>query len=142
MLVLDHVAIAVPDLQDAVRRWTEDLGFALSGTEDVASARTSTAFFPVTDPDRPARIELVAPLDGAGPIAAHLGKRGPGLHHLCFRTDDVQRDMERLRAKGYRFTTDAPTPGAHGTRVVFLHPKDTGGVLIELAEHPTDTDHG
>lgn len=141
MLTLDHIAIAVPDLDAAIRRWSEDLGLALSGTEEVVSAKTSTAFFPVTDPDNPARIELVAPLDGGGPIASHLDRRGAGLHHLCFRTDDVRRDMERLKAKGYRFTSDAPTPGAHETLVCFLHPKSTGGVLIELAQYPEE-DHG
>ncbi|MEZ4321238.1 MAG: methylmalonyl-CoA epimerase [Myxococcota bacterium] len=134
MLKLDHVAIAVPDLDEAIRRWSEDLGLALAGTEDVESAQTSTAFFPVTD-DQPARIELVAPLRGEGPIRAHLDKRGGGLHHLCFRTDDVRRDMETLKAKGYRFTTEAPYGGAHGSLVCFLHPKSTGGVLIELAQY-------
>lgn len=136
MLKLDHIAIAVPDLDASIRQWTEDLGLALSGTEDVVGSQTSTAFLPVTDAAHPARIELVAPLDGAGPIAAHIDKRGAGLHHLCFRTDDVNRDMERLRGLGYRFTTEQPTPGAHGTMVCFLHPKSTGGVLIELAEYP------
>ena len=136
MLTLDHIAIAVPDLETAIERWSRDLGLALSGTEDVPTSQTATAFFPVTDPDRPARIELVAPLDGEGPIARHLERRGAGLHHLCFRTDDVERDMRRLSERGYRFTTDTPQPGAHGTRVVFLHPRDTGGVLIELAEYP------
>ncbi len=136
MLTLDHVAIAVPDLDTAIRRWSEDLQLALSGTEEVVAAETATAFFPVTDPERPARIELVAPLGGGGPIAAHLERRGPGIHHLCFRTDDLRRDMERLRARGYRFTQDEPTEGAHGTLVAFLHPKSTGGVLIELAQYP------
>jgi len=82
------------------------------------------------------RIELVHPLDGKGPIQTFLEKRGGGLHHLCFRTDDLDGDVARLRAKGYRFTTDGPTPGAHGTRVIFVHPKSFGGVLVELAEHP------
>lgn len=140
MLTLDHIAIAVPDLEEAIRRWSEDLGLALSGTEDVEAAKTTTAFFPVTDPEHPARVELVAPLRGEGPIRSHIEKRGAGLHHLCFRTDDIDRDMARLQARGYRFTSEAPTPGAHGTRVAFLHPKSTGGVLIELAEHPAE--HG
>ena len=129
---LDHIAVAVPDLAEAIRRFTEDLGLPLSGTEDVPSAQTRTAFLPL-----PAtRIELVHPLDGQGPIQTFLDKRGGGLHHLCFRTDDLDGDVARLRAKGYRFTTDAPTPGAHGTRVIFVHPKSFGGVLVELAEHP------
>jgi methylmalonyl-CoA/ethylmalonyl-CoA epimerase len=129
---LDHIAVAVPDLAEAIRRFTEDLGLALAGTEDVPSAQTRTAFIPL-----PAtRIELVHPLDGKGPIQAFLEKRGGGLHHLCFRTNDLDGDVARLRAKGYRFTTDGPTPGAHGTRVIFVHPKSFGGVLVELAEHP------
>ena len=138
MLKLDHIAIAVPGLDDAIRRWADDLGFTLTGTEDVVPSQTSTAFLPVTAADHTARVELVAPLDGAGPIATHLDKRGAGLHHLCFRTDDIEADIERLRGKGYRFTTDAPTPGAHGTRVIFIHPRSTGGVLIELAQYPED----
>ena len=128
---LDHIAVAVPDLAEAIRRFTEDLGLPLAGTEDVPSAQTRTAFLPL-----PAtRIELVHPLDGRGPIQTFLEKRGGGLHHLCFRTDDLDGDVARLKAKGYRFTTDGPTPGAHGTRVIFVHPKSFGGVLVELAEH-------
>ena len=129
---LDHIAVAVPDLAEAIRRFTEDLGLELAGTEDVPSAQTRTAFIPL-----PAtRIELVHPLEGQGPIQTFLEKRGGGLHHLCFRTNDLDGDVARLRAKGYRFTTDGPTPGAHGTRVIFVHPKSFGGVLVELAEHP------
>jgi methylmalonyl-CoA/ethylmalonyl-CoA epimerase len=68
-------------------------------------------------------------------VQAALDKRGAGLHHICFRTDDIDADMRRLSAKGYRFLSDAPKPGAHGTRVLFIHPRSCGGVLIELAEH-------
>jgi methylmalonyl-CoA/ethylmalonyl-CoA epimerase len=135
-LFLDHIAIAVPELDEAIGRFVDDLGLELAGTEDVLSARTKTAFLPVTDSQHQATIELVAPLDGQGPLVRHLGRRGPGLHHLCFRTDDIARDVARLRSRGYRFTTDAPTPGAHGTTVIFIHPKSAGGVLIELAEYP------
>ena len=130
---LDHVAIAVPDLDEAIRRFAEDLGIALDHVEDVPSAKTRTAFLPVAGPTT---VELVTPLNGEGPVAASLDKRGPGLHHLCFRTDDLDADVARLRERGWRFTTEHPTPGAHGTRVMFIHPKSAGGVLIELAEHP------
>jgi methylmalonyl-CoA/ethylmalonyl-CoA epimerase len=133
ILSLDHIAIAVPDLDEAVQRFCHDLGLTFDHTEDVVPAKTRTAFVPVAGPTA---IELVTPLNGEGPIAASLEKRGPGLHHLCFRTDDIEADMARLQAKGWRFTTEAPTPGAHGTRVAFIHPKSTGGVLLELAEHP------
>ena len=133
---LDHIAIAVADLDEGIRRFCEDFGLSLEGTEDVVSAQTRTAFIPISG----TRIELIHPLDGQGPVARHLERRGPGMHHLCFRTDDIDGDMQRLTAKGYRFLSDAPTPGAHGTRVAFIHPKSAGGVLIELAEHPADPD--
>ena len=127
---LDHIAIAVPDLAAAIQRFAEDFGLELSGQEDVPTEKTSTAFFPISG----TRIELVSPMDGQGPIASSLEKRGPGIHHICFRTDNIEEDMARLTAKGYRFIQDEPKPGAHGTRVAFIHPKSTGGVLIELAE--------
>ena len=132
MRTLDHIAISVADLPEAIRRFADDFGLVFEGEEEVESARTKTAFFPVSSAERPTRIELVAPLRGEGPIAAALASRGPGLHHLCFRTDDLEGDIVRLRAKGYRFTTEAPTVGAHGSQVIFVHPKSTGGVLIEL----------
>jgi len=130
---LDHIAIAVPDLSAAIRRFAEDFGLEFTGQEDVPAAKASTAFFPFAGGTQ---VELVSPLDGEGPLQSYLDKKGGGLHHICFESDDIEADMSRLKAKGYRFTTEAPTPGAHGTRVAFVHPKSTGGVLIELAEHP------
>lgn len=129
---LDHIAIAVPDLQAAIRRFGEDLGLTFEGIEHVASAQTTTAFFPVEG----TRVELLHPLDGQGPITKFLDQRGGGLHHICFATDDIVADMARLKARGYRFLSEEPVPGAHGSRVVFIHPKSAGGVLIELAQHP------
>ena len=128
---LDHIAVAVDDLTEGIRRFAEDFGLTLEGQEDVPSAVTSTAFFPIEG----TRIELIHPLGGKGPVQKYLDKRGGGLHHVCFETDDIEADMARLKAKGYRLLSDAPQPGAHGTRVVFIHPKSTGGILIELAEH-------
>lgn len=132
---LDHIAIAVPDLEQAIKRFMEDFGLPFEGTEDVPAAKTRTAFFPLP----PTHIELVHPLDGGGPIADYLAKRGGGLHHICFRSDNIEEDVARLREKGYRFIGDAPTPGAHGAKVIFLHPKSCDGVLIEInqpAAHP------
>lgn len=125
---LDHIAIAVPDLERAIKRFMEDFGLRFEGTEEVEAAKTSTAFFPLP----PTSIELVHPLNGEGPIAAYLEKRGGGLHHICFRSDDIDADFARLRDKGYRFIGDGPTPGAHGSRVIFIHPKSCDGILIEL----------
>ena len=135
---LDHIAIAVPDLDRAIRRFVEDMGLTLEGTEDVVPAKTKTAFLPIPG----TRVELIHPLNGEGPVQRYLEKRGGGLHHICFETDDIVADMARLSGLGYRFLTDTPQPGAHGTRVAFIHPKSTEGVLIELAEHPDAADPG
>ena len=131
---LDHIAIAVPDLEKAIARFVSDFGLPLGGTEDVEEARTTAAFLPLP----PTNIELVYPLRGEGPIATYLEKRGGGLHHLCFRSDDIDADVARLRAKGYQFLADAPTPGAHGSRVIFIHPKSCDGVLIEINQPAAD----
>lgn len=125
---LDHIAIAVPDLQKAIRRFMEDFGLDYEGSEDVAAVKTSTAFFPLDSTS----IELVHPLNGEGAIATYLEKKGGGLHHLCFRSNDIDADIERLKAKGYQFLSNAPTTGAHNSRVIFIHPKSCDGVLIEL----------
>jgi len=125
---LDHIAIAVPDLEKAIARFAEDFQLNFEGSEDVIAAKTSTAFFPVPATS----IELVHPLNGEGPIAGYLEKKGGGLHHLCFRSDNIEEDIARLKGKGYQFLGDAPTPGAHGSKVIFIHPKSCGGVLVEI----------
>ena len=131
---LDHIAIAVPDLEKSIKRFMDDFDLGCEGTEEVADAKTITAFFPV-----PAtHIELVHPLNDEGPIAGFLEKKGGGLHHLCFRSDDIEADIERLKAKGYQFLSDAPYPGAHNSRVIFIHPKSCDGVLIELNQPGDD----
>ena len=129
---LDHIAIAVPDFTEAIERFLIDFGLNYDGVEDVVPAKTKTAFFPI----KGTKIELIHPLDGEGPVQKYLDKRGGGLHHICFETNDIEDDMSRLQEKGYRFLSVEPQPGAHGTRVAFIHPKSAGGVLIELAEHP------
>ena len=131
---LDHIAIAVPDFEKAVKRFMEDFGLSFDGTEDVPSAKTKTAFFSLPE----THIELVHPLDGEGPIAKYLETRPGGIHHLCFRTDNIDDDVHRLRALGYQFLSEEPSPGAHGARVIFIHPKSCDGVLIELSQ-PMDT---
>ena len=130
---LDHIAIAVPDMERAIARFAKDFGIAFEGKEDVQSARTSTAFFPVPATS----IELVHPLNGDGPIATYLEKRGGGLHHLCFRSDNIEEDIARLKGKGYQFLADEPSLGAHGSKVIFIHPKSCDGVLIEINQ-PAD----
>jgi methylmalonyl-CoA/ethylmalonyl-CoA epimerase len=132
IVALDHIAIAVPDLQRAIDRFLGDFGLTFEGTENVEAAKTTTAFFPIDGTS----IELVHPLDGQGPLVQHLEKRGPGIHHLCFRSDNLDEDVVNLKGKGYLFLSDEPSVGAHNTRVIFIHPKSCDGVLIELNEYP------
>lgn len=128
---LDHVAVAVPDLEKSIKRFVEDFGLTFDGQEDAEAAKTSTAFFPLP----PTSIELIHPLRGEGPVAKYLENRGGGIHHLCFRSDNIYEDIERLKAKGYQFLADEPAPGAHGALTIFIHPKSCDGVLIELNQH-------
>jgi len=127
---LNHIAIAVPDFEEAIERFLLDFSLNFKGTEDVVAAKTKTAFFPIEG----TQIELIHPLNSESPVQRFLEKRGPGLHHICFATDDLEEDIGRLKEKGYRFITDEPQIGAHNSRVIFIHPKSTGGVLIELVE--------
>ena len=137
IVALDHIAIAVPDFEKAIKRFLEDFGLTFEGTEEVETAKTVTAFFPVPETS----IELVHPLRGEGPIKGYLEKKGGGLHHLCFRTDNIHEDVERLKAKGYQFLSEAPYPGAHGCQVIFIHPRSCDGVLIELSQPGDDHHH-
>ncbi|MBB3046289.1 methylmalonyl-CoA/ethylmalonyl-CoA epimerase [Litorivivens lipolytica] len=131
---LDHIAIAVPELEKAIARFKEDFQLNFEGTEDVQDAKTSTAFFPVP----PTSIELVHPLNGEGPIAKYLEKKPGGLHHICFRSDNIEEDVARLKAKGYQFLSDEPSPGAHNSKVIFIHPKSCDGVLVEINQPGDD----
>ncbi len=130
---LDHIAIAVPDLGKAIKRFMEDFGLPFDGTEDVEAAKTTTAFFPLP----PTNIELLHPLNGEGVIAKYLENKPGGLHHLCFRSDDIEADIAHLKGKGYQFLADEPSPGAHNSKVIFIHPKSCDGVLIEINQ-PAD----
>ena len=133
IVALDHIAVAVPDFTEAIERFLIDFGLNYDGMEDVLSAKTKTAFFPI----KGTKLELIHPLDGQGPVQKFLDKRGKGgLHHICFESDDILDDMNRLQEKGYQFLSDAPKPGAHNSQVVFIHPRSAGGILIELVEHP------
>ncbi len=131
---LDHIAIAVPELEKAIARFKEDFQLNFEGTEDVVDAKTSTAFFPVPATS----IELVHPLNGEGPIAKYLEKKPGGLHHICFRSDNIEEDVARLKAKGYQFLSEEPSPGAHNSKVIFIHPKSCDGVLVEINQPGED----
>ncbi|HEY0591032.1 MAG TPA: methylmalonyl-CoA epimerase [Thermoanaerobaculia bacterium] len=125
---LDHIGIAVRSLEAA--KIYEDLGLAVDHVETVATQGVRTAFLPVGD----SRLELLEPTGPDSPVAKFIEKRGEGIHHICFRVANIEAELEKLKAKGYRLVDEAPVPGAHGCRVAFLHPSAGNGVLIELSQ--------
>jgi methylmalonyl-CoA/ethylmalonyl-CoA epimerase len=126
---LAHIGVAVKDIAEVAKVYTEFLPLELTSTSDVGELKTG--FLPVGDTS----IELVMSTTPEGVMAKHIEKRGEGIHHLAFEVEDVAAAVEELKAKGVPLTSDAPRPGAHGSKVVFLHPKATRGVLIELVEY-------
>jgi methylmalonyl-CoA/ethylmalonyl-CoA epimerase len=125
---LDHIGIAVKSLEAA--KIYQDMGLDVQHVEVVETQRVKTAFLSVGD----SNLELLEPTSPDSPIAKFIEKRGEGIHHLCFRVDDIEEHLARLKAAGYRLINEAPVPGAHGCRVAFLHPAAGNGVLIELSE--------
>ena len=129
MLALDHLGIAVRDLDAAMRAYAL-LGLEAEGREEVAHEQVRVAMLPL----RAGRIELIAPTAADSVIGRFLEKRGEGLHHVALRVPDLPAAVERLKAGGGRLVQDAVQVGAGGHRYVFVHPESTGGVLIELVE--------
>jgi methylmalonyl-CoA epimerase len=125
---LDHIGIAVKSL-DAAQIY-EALGLSIEHIETVETQGVRTAFLSAGD----ANLELLEATGADSPVAKFIEKRGEGIHHLCFRVDDIEAHLVTLKTKGYRLINDAPVPGAHGCRVAFLHPAAGNGVLIELSE--------
>lgn len=130
---IDHVGIAVPDLDAAIAFYRDTLGLTLESVEVVADQKVRTAIFPT-----PAgRIELLESTDPEGPIAKFIAKRGPGIHHLAVQVDDVAARLVELEAAGVRLIDRAPRIGAGGHLIAFVHPAATGGVLLELCQPHT-----
>ena len=125
---LDHIGIAVRSLETT--KIYEDLGLSIDHVETVETQKVKTAFLSVGD----THLELLEPTGPDSPVAKYIEKRGEGIHHLCFRVADIDAELEKLKAKGYRLVNETAVPGAHGCRVAFLHPSAGNGVLIELSE--------
>ena len=123
-----HVGIAVTSITEALPFYRDVLGLAPGHPETADGARiVSLAFGPVD-------VELLEPSDPTSPIAKFLAKRGPGIHHVCYRVPDLDAALKRCTAAGYRLVDDKPRRGAGGRRIAFLHPKSTNGILLELTE--------
>jgi methylmalonyl-CoA/ethylmalonyl-CoA epimerase len=127
---IDHVAIAVPALEEGLRFWSEALGLEPRTVEAVPAERVRVAFLPVGE----AHLELVEPTAEDSPVAGYLAARGGGMHHLTLAVRDLDAMLERVRARGVEVLGGGARAGARGRRVAFLHPRSTGGVLVELAE--------
>jgi methylmalonyl-CoA/ethylmalonyl-CoA epimerase len=123
-----HVGIAVPDIDTALAFYRDVLGLEPHGPETADGATV------VSLPFGESEVELLAPRDADGPIARFLARRGPGIHHICYRVADLDAAVAACRAAGYRLIDETPRPGAGGRRIAFVHPKATAGILLELTE--------
>lgn len=126
---INHVAIVVENIEEALKFWRDCLGLNLDHLEDVPSQQSQVAFLPVGDSE----VELVAPTSSDSGMAKFLASKGGGMHHLCFEVDDVDMMLKTLREKGVRLINNEPLV-LPGRKMAFIHPKATGGVLIELYE--------
>jgi methylmalonyl-CoA/ethylmalonyl-CoA epimerase len=126
---VSHIGIAVEALADSLPFFRDVLGLTEVGLDDADGA--SIVGFSAGEP----LVELLEADDPASPNARFVAKRGPGIHHICFAVDDLDAMVERCRAAGVRLIDEKPRVGAEGKRIVFLHPKSTGGVLVELSDH-------
>ena len=124
---INHVAIAVPEIEGALSFWRDALGLDFSHLEDVPSQKSMVAFLPVGDSE----IELVKPTTGDTGVAKFLAEKGPGMHHLCFEVDDIVGMLEALKQKGIRLINETPSE-LPGRKMAFIHPKASNGVLVEL----------
>ena len=128
---IDHIAIVVYNIEEALQFYEGDLGLELTEVKEAPEQAVRIAFLPVGE----SQIELVEPLSTDSGVARFLEKRGEGLHHICLEVDDIEAALQDLAAQGIRLIDEQPRRGAHG-RVAFLHPKSAHGVLIELIEKP------
>jgi methylmalonyl-CoA/ethylmalonyl-CoA epimerase len=127
---IDHIAVVVDDLQSALGFWQTALGLEFGGIEEVKEEAVEVAFLSVGN----SHIELVKPTTADSGVAKYLARRGPGMHHLCLAVEDIESAMARLASSGIELINETPRTRTNGTRYAFVHPKSTGGVLVELYE--------
>jgi len=130
ILKIDHLGIAVNSIDDGKNFWSEVLGLKFEGAETVEAQKVTTAFFPVGESE----IELLESTAPDGPVAKFIEKRGQGFQHVAFRVANIDSALAELKEKGIQLIDQQPRIGAGGAKIAFLHPKATGGVLVELCE--------
>src|SRR5512139_465408 len=131
---INHIAVAVNNIEEAAKFYQTILGLSLSGVEVVTAQKTRVGFFKIGE----SNIELVQPAESDSPLVKFLESKGPGIHHICFEVDDVEAEVKAFLKKGATMVDQKPRPGAHNTKVAFVHPKSSSGVLIELCEFPKE----
>jgi len=130
ILCVDHIGIAAGSIEGSANFYTQMLGLELTGTEEVKEQKVRTAFLPVGESE----LEILESTAPDGPIAKYISKNGEGIQHIALRVDDVEAALEELKNKGVRLIDETPRRGAGGTKIAFIHPKATGGVLLELCQ--------
>ena len=130
ILKIDHLGIAVNSIEDGKNFWSGVLGLKFEGAETVETQKVTTAFFPVGESE----VELLESTSPDGPVAKFIEKKGTGFQHIAFRVADIEAALKELKEKGIQLIDQEPRPGAGGAKIAFLHPKATGGVLVELCE--------
>jgi methylmalonyl-CoA epimerase len=128
---IDHIGIAVKSLAEAVKVYENALGLHVSGYDQVDEQGVRVAMLNIGE----SRIELLEPTGPQSPIDKFMTKRGEGIHHIAVAVDDIERALEQLKAAGVRLVDNEPRRGAHNTRIAFIHPSSTHGVLLELVQH-------
>ncbi len=129
---INHIAIAVNNLEEAARFYETVAGLTLSGIEVIPAQKTKVGFFRIGE----SNIELVQPSEPDSPLVKFLETKGQGIHHICLEVDDIEAEVKSFVEKGATMVDRTPRPGAHNARVAFVHPRSSGGVLIELCEYP------
>lgn len=127
---IEHIGIAVKSLEESIPYYEEILGLKCYAIEEVADQKVKTAFFKIGQ----TKIELLESTDPEGPIGKFVEKRGPGVHHLAFAVNDIEKNLAEAKEKGVRLIDQTPRKGAEGLDIAFLHPKSTNGVLTEFCE--------
>ena len=127
---IDHIGIAVTNIGEALAFYRDALGLEVEAPEDVPSQRVRAHFISVGE----SAIELLEATSADSPIAKYVARRGPGLHHITLRVDDIEAALAQLKARGVRLIDERARPGAHGSRVAFIHPSSAHGVLVELKQ--------
>jgi methylmalonyl-CoA/ethylmalonyl-CoA epimerase len=127
---IDHIGIAVKNIEQAGTFYRDILGLEIEGIENVEDQKVNVAFLPITDSE----LELLESTDPSGPVAKYIGAKGEGIQHIAFRVENIDEALKELKSKGIRLIDEEPRQGAGGARIAFIHPKESNGVLIELCQ--------